>query len=464
MSWPMSQSCRRGERVALGAAPKDDPRFWPPGKTRIGPGDVMHTEAFLPGRPAMLEREPEVSAIGELVRSARGGTGRLLVAEGSAGIGKTRLLGEARAAAEASGLEVIAARGGELEQGFAFGIVRQLFEPLLARAPSAGRADLMAGAAALARPLFEEPQFAPGPERPSDASFAMLHGLYWLLAGLAFRQPMLVAVDDLHWADEASLRWIAYVAPRIDGLPLLLALATRPPEQSPEPGLLMQILSDPAAVILRPGRLGAESVTILAHAAFGAQPDPEFVTACQSATGGNPLFLRAVLDMLARERVAPTADNASLVVQTGPAEISRLVSLGLARLPPEATSLIRAAAVLGDGAHLELVAGLAALDGEGAARAAAVLLRADLLRSEDPVEFIHPVIRTATYEQIGGDERRRAHRRAGELLAAAGAPAEQAAAHFSATLPAGDPLVSRSLRQAAERSWPKAHLEPRSRS
>ena len=67
----------------------------------------MHTEAFLPARPALLEREPEVSAIGELVRSARGGTGGLLVAEGSAGIGKTRLLGEARAAAEASGLEAV---------------------------------------------------------------------------------------------------------------------------------------------------------------------------------------------------------------------------------------------------------------------------------------------------------------------------------------------------------------------
>jgi len=121
--------------------------------------------------------------------------------------------------------------------------------------PGSGRAviaDLIAGAAALARPLVEESQFAPGPEGPAGASFAMLHGLYWLLANLAFRQPMLVAVDDLHWADEASLRWIAYLAPRIDGLPLLLALATRPPEQSPEPGVLAQILSDPTDVRHRP--------------------------------------------------------------------------------------------------------------------------------------------------------------------------------------------------------------------
>jgi DNA-binding CsgD family transcriptional regulator len=412
----------------------------------------MHKEAFLPARPALLEREPEVSAIQGLVRSARGGTGGLLVAEGGAGMGKTRLLGEARAAAGACGLEVVAGRGGELEQGFAFGIVRQLFEPLLARASGADQTDLMAGAAALARPLFDESQFAPGPEGPAAASFAMLHGLSWLLANLAFRQPTLVVVDDLHWADEASLRWIAYLAPRIDGLPLLLALAARPPERSREPGFLTQILSDPAAVILRPGPLRAESVAVLARAAFGAEPEPGFVTACQSATGGNPLFLQAVLDMLAREGVAPTSANASRVAQTGPAEISRLVSRRLARLPPGATSLIQAAAILGDRARLALVAELAGLDGEAAAGAADVLMRAELLRSEDPVEFMHPVIRTAIYEQIGGHDRRRAHRRAGELLAAAGVPVEQAAAHLSATLPAGDPRVSETLRQAAERS------------
>src|SRR5215831_826228 len=132
----------------------------------------MHTEAFLPARPALLEREREVEAIRDLMRSARGGTGGLLVAEGGIGMGKTRLLGEARAAAEASGLEVVAARGGEHEQGFAFGIVRQLFEPLLARASSADRTELMAGAAALARPLFEESQFAPGPVRLSPCSTA----------------------------------------------------------------------------------------------------------------------------------------------------------------------------------------------------------------------------------------------------------------------------------------------------
>src|SRR5262249_59433611 len=107
---------------------------------------------------------------------------------------------------------------------------------------------------------------------------------------------------------------------------------------------------------------------------------------------------------------------------TGPAEISRLVSLGLARLPSEATSLIQAAAVLGDSAGLGLVADLAGLEGEAAAGAAGVLVRAGFLGSEDPVEVIHPVIRTAVYGQIGGAGRRRARPRARRAPAGPRAP------------------------------------------
>ena len=89
---------------------------------------------------------------------------------------------------------------------------------------------------------------------------------------------------------------------------------------------------------------------------------------------------------------------------------------------------------------------------DAAARAATALVRADLLRAEDPMEFTHPVVRTAIYQQIGADERSRAHRRAGELLLQAGAPAEQAASHLLLTLPAGDRFVTATLCRAAERS------------
>jgi DNA-binding CsgD family transcriptional regulator len=410
----------------------------------------MATAAALPPQPALLEREAEITTIQKLVAAARGGAGRLLVIEAPAGMGKTRLVGVARASAQAAGLEVLAARAGELEQEFAFGVVRQLFEPVLARASAEQRAELTAGAAGLALPLLQQPG-ASGQD-PTDASFAMLHGLYWLAANLALHQPALLAIDDLHWADVASLRWIAYLTRRLEGLPLLLAVATRPPEQSSQAALVTEVLADPAAAVVRPGPLGTEAVAVLAGESFAAEPAPAFVDACQAATGGNPLYLRALLDTLARERLAPTAANAPRVLQTGPEAVARAVSLRLARLAQAAASLVRAAAVLGDGTRLQHAGALAGLDLEAAAQAATMLVRAGLLRVEDPLEFAHPVVRTAIYQQLGADERFRAHRRAAELLVAAGTPLPQAAAHLLLTLPGGDRFVGEILSRAAEQS------------
>ena len=165
----------------------------------------------------MLERDGELAALQAMLHAAHGGDGRLVVVEGSAGIGKTRLLAEARVRAGAAGFVTLAARGGELEGEFAFGIVRQLFEGPLAAAPPEIRADLLTGAAALAAPLLaSEPVSAS--HDGAESSFAMLHGLYWLAANFAARAPTLFVVDDLHWADEPSLRWLLFLARRLEEL------------------------------------------------------------------------------------------------------------------------------------------------------------------------------------------------------------------------------------------------------
>src|SRR5438128_1915779 len=183
----------------------------------------------------LLEREAELAALEAMLAAAQSGDGRMVVVEGSAGIGKTRLLAEARALATAAEFEVLTARGGELEGQFAFGIVRQLFEAPLAGANVELRADLLAGAAGLSASLFAS---APtGGAEGAESSFATLHGLYWLAANFASCKPMLVVVDDLHWADEPSLRWLVYLARRLEGLPLLLLIGTRPPVQAHTPAL-----------------------------------------------------------------------------------------------------------------------------------------------------------------------------------------------------------------------------------
>src|SRR4051794_32684287 len=157
----------------------------------------------------LLDRDAEVAALAALLDATRSGDGRLVVIEGSAGIGKTRLLAEARVLAAAAEFDVLTARGGELEGQFAFGIVRQLFEVPLAGADPELRAELLGGAAGLSSSLFAS---APTPSgEGAESSFAMLHGLYWLAANFASCKPMLVVVDDLHWADEPSLRWLVYL-------------------------------------------------------------------------------------------------------------------------------------------------------------------------------------------------------------------------------------------------------------
>ena len=158
----------------------------------------------------LVERELELETVERLLAGARAGSGGAVVLEGPAGIGKSSLLAAARAAA-APDLRVLSARGGELERELPFGIVRQLLEPVVATDP-AEREVLLAGAAALAEPVLSETD----PETGSEASFSALHGLYWLTVNLAGSQPVLVTVDDAHWADVASLRWLIYLARRLE--------------------------------------------------------------------------------------------------------------------------------------------------------------------------------------------------------------------------------------------------------
>ena len=183
---------------------------------------------------ALLERERELETLRDGVDRACAGEGTLLLIEGPAGAGKTVLAREARTAAERARMMPLEARGSELEQSFAFGVVRQLLEPVISKDP--GQTDLFAGAAGPAARLFE-----PGQRRALDAAagFEALHSLYWLVVNIADRAPVLVLVDDCQWADQESLRFLAYLAQRIEGLPVTMLLTGRPPDASAdEPGSL----------------------------------------------------------------------------------------------------------------------------------------------------------------------------------------------------------------------------------
>ena len=195
----------------------------------------------------LLERENELGELARTLDSALEGDGRALLLTGGAGIGKTSLLEAAAESADGRGFNVLAVRADALEVELSFGLCAQLFGDLAARPPDQVE-DLFAGAAANARPILGGTAVMP-PTIGEDRIMSLIHGLYWLSANLSDRDPLLVCVDDLHWADTPSLRFVHYLARRLDGLRVALVAAARPPKPGTETStLLAAIGGEPACV------------------------------------------------------------------------------------------------------------------------------------------------------------------------------------------------------------------------
>jgi DNA-binding CsgD family transcriptional regulator len=404
-----------------------------------------------PATGQLLERSKELARIESALAAARSGRGSFVLIEGPAGIGKTALLAAARTAATEGGMRVLRSRGTELERDFAFGVVRQLFEPPLAEASEIERAELLQAAAGVAAGLLGLPG-APRPDGPPssgvDPSFAVLHGLYWLCANLTAVGPLCVVVDDAHWADAASLRYLVFLLTRLDELDASLLLATRPREAGTDAELLATVTTDSSADVIRLPPLTSAAVAQLVASGLAAVPDPVFVDACLRATRGTPFLLRVLVDALSEGGIAPTAEAARQVESIGARTVGRSIRLRLRRLPEHAGRLARALAVL-EQSDLLQAARLAGLDEAEAAEAADLLTTAGILEPGRPLTFIHPIVRSGIYSELSSAERAQGHRRAGRLFAEQPGAHEQVAKHLLVTEPAGDGWVVEQLVEAA---------------
>jgi predicted ATPase/DNA-binding CsgD family transcriptional regulator len=405
-------------------------------------------------RPAaLLEREHEVERVRAALHAAGQQRGRALVIEGAAGMGKSRLLEEARARASELGVWVLGARATELEQGFPFGIVRQLLERPLLEADTSERERWLAGAAALAAdvltgaPTSASVAPASGPAA-GDSGYAWQHGLYWLTSNIAADSPLALVVDDLQWCDAPSARALAFIARRLEGQPLALILATRPldPTLTPEAATLG---GDPAAELLRLPALTQAAIRALVAARMSNEPNERFVRACLDVTGGNPFLVGELLDEAAARGLDPTAAAAAEIGEIVPRGVANAVLLRLARLTPKAAGLARALSALGDGAQMGDAARLAGVAGDGLDAAMAGLVSAGVVESGGAVRFTHPILRSAIYGDLSAAERERLHRAASRILRERGAPSVQVAAHVMQTEPAADAGTVALLREAA---------------
>jgi DNA-binding CsgD family transcriptional regulator len=333
-----------------------------------------------------------------------------------------------------------------MERDFGYGLVRQLFGPLLRSLSDAERTRLFAGPAGLAAPIFG----LGGDELEVGAAESSLYGLFWLLVGLAESGPLVLAIDDAHWSDGASLRFVRYLGQRLDGLPILFALAARPNEPGVQTENLRELAADLEMPTLAPEPLSEAGTAAIVRERLGDATSDELEAACHEATGGNPFLIEELLEELAAE--GGGALSPDRIATMGPERIAASVAERARRLDPLAPAAVNAAAVLGGAADLRALAALIDADGERMARIVDGLTAAWILAGAPGHPFVHPLVRAAVYEEIPAAGRASLHARAAAVLSEQGADAETAAAHLLLCRPGNDPRAVRTLEEAAARA------------
>jgi DNA-binding CsgD family transcriptional regulator len=396
----------------------------------------------------LLGRDGELERLDQLMARVGSSSGAVAMVEGPAGIGKTALLAEAARRGSSYSFSVLRAAGVELEREYAFGVLRQLFAPVVA--PGRESTGLLEGAAALAAvPLGLVAATAEAATGTGDAAAAAMHGLYWLTANLAEQAPLVLVLDDAHWADAMSLRFVLYLARRLADLPVLVLVAARSAARQYEGELLAQLATLPALVVLRPAPLTAPEVARLVLESGLRDAQESFIAACHRASGGNPFLLGELLAEQGAKGSRGSAGDAARVADFAPTGVVRWVLARLVALGEDAERLAFAFAVLGASAGLSDAAAVAGLELCSVTAAADALIGAHILTAERPYEFVHPLVRAAVYDGLSPVRRADAHARAARLTAERGAPLARVAAHLLASDPGSDGWVVDVLRAAA---------------
>ncbi|HEX8866157.1 MAG TPA: AAA family ATPase, partial [Lentzea sp.] len=369
----------------------------------------------------LLERADELRQLTRALHRARDGHGDQIVITGPLGCGKSVLLQAVHE--RATGVRVLTATCSVLEQDFAFGVARQLIEPALAKAGECDR--WLSGTAGLAKPVFEL-------DAQPDSAFAVeeaaVSGLLALVSAMSAEKPVVLLIDDLQWADGPSLRWLVRLAKTTRDHPVLLVAATRDGERGPW-------LEEFRRTEIRPEPLSAKAIAELVERRTGQTPDDEFIEACHAVTGGNPLFLRAVLHHV----TSPTADQVPHVRELRPARLKERLVRGLATQPDHAREFAKAVAILGDD---DLTGELAGLTDQQSVDAQRILDQAGFVLSR-------PAVRDAIEESMPVSEREDWQARAVKLLHDNGRPAEQVAARLLAVTTTQGRWAIETLREAA---------------
>jgi DNA-binding CsgD family transcriptional regulator/tetratricopeptide (TPR) repeat protein len=370
----------------------------------------------------LIGRDLELTRLISCATQATAGHGQAVLIEGEPGIGKSTLVRAACAVAADCGCQVYWGAGDELGQALP---LLPILDGLRVREPSPN--PRQESIVALLRG-----EVASG--HGEDVPTALAEQLLALVSELCTTLPTVLVVDDLQWADQASVTLWERLSRSARHLPLLLIGMMRPVPQR-EDLLALRHTADIAARV-QLGGLREESVTELVETLAGGKPDQELMQLADGAAG-NPLYLTELVDALARSSGLSVSDAGTVELTSGhpPESLSAAIADRLRFVPPWVREILRAAALLGvDFAvpDLAIVLGRSVADLVPAvqeAQAAGVLVE-----SGNGLGFRHPMIRAALYDEIPAPVRAAWHRDAGRALAESGAPADRVARQLLAAL------------------------------
>ena len=383
--------------------------------------------------PGIRGRAAEIAVLGDAVDRVVSGRPAVVLIEGEAGIGKTRLLAGVLEDARGRGMQVAAGRAEELERTRPFGLVAAAFG-CVRSSPDPRRAAI---AALLATRGGDR-----GPITvTSDPGlrFRAVDAFADLAEELALAGPLVIGVDDLQWADPSSLLTLAAVSRRLAYLPVALIGCLRPSPRIPELDHLAGLLLDAGGRILAVRGLTERAVAELVAEAVAAVPGPGLLAGISGAAG-NPLFVTELLGALAQEGAIETAGGRAEVAEVILPPTLRLTILRrLSFLSEDTLQALRAASILGSSFTVtELSVTMARPALELSVVLAEGIAGRVLEEYGAVIRFRHDLIRDAIYEDLPLSVRRGLHREAGQRLAQTGAPALQVAEHLARGAGQGD--------------------------
>ncbi|MFI6446416.1 ATP-binding protein [Kitasatospora sp. NPDC050543] len=409
---------------------------------------------------SLLHRERELAELGRALEEARAGRPAVVLIQGPRGIGKTALL-DAALSRIPGGSVLLRARCHDNERDFPYGVVRQLFDPFMNKPnppePAEFPAQSTDGYLAEALPGDERAGAGAG---AGDGRQQVLNNLFHAARSLTTRTPVVMAIDDLHLADDASRQWFSYLARRLDGLPVALLATTA--DEAADP-LSAELGALGHARTVTPDPLCDSCVAELVAEEFGAPLDPELAAVCHNLSRGNPLVLEELTARLISARTSPGSPELDLVLRIGAATLADTTLSWLRRSHPQAMDVLTCLAVLGPGADLSTAALLAGLGDLLADEARGALRRTNLIEPGPPETFRHELVRTAVLARTDPRVLVGLHERAGALLVRLGAPAARTAEHLMSSGTTGLDWALPVLRTAAREAAADGHWDDAAR-